>query len=62
MLDHRAAPAASGTLKLKMLPRGEWFEAEIDPPWASTMERQIDKPMPMPPALVLKKASKIRSM
>jgi hypothetical protein len=28
------------------------------PPWASMIERQIDKPMPMPVDLVVKKALK----
>jgi hypothetical protein len=31
------------------------------PPWASTIERQIERPMPMPLGLVVKKALNNRS-
>jgi len=35
--------------------------AQSRPPCASTIERLIDSPMPMPPGLVVKKASNSRS-
>ena len=38
-----------------MAPGPALAEAQIRPPWASMMERQIERPMPMPFALVVKK-------
>jgi len=32
------------------------------PPWASTIERQIDKPIPIPPCFVVKNVLKIFSI
>src|SRR5436309_1284475 len=43
----------AGRVKRKRAPRGAFAAAEIRPPWASTIERQIASPMPMPPDLVV---------
>jgi hypothetical protein len=45
-----------------MLPRGSLGDAHKRPPCASTIERQIDNPMPKPSGLVVKNASKTRSL
>ena len=45
-----------------MEPYGTPGDADKVPPWASTIERHIAKPMPIPLALVVKKASKMRSI
>ncbi len=37
------------------------WSAQMRPPWASTIERLIDRPMPMPSRRVVKKASNRRS-
>ena len=42
-----------GRLNLKTAPRGSFAPAHIRPPCASTIERQIDSPMPMPLDLVV---------
>src|SRR5712671_1258954 len=44
-----------------MEPWGTVAVAHSRPPWASTIERQIDSPIPMPLDLVVKKALKSRS-
>jgi hypothetical protein len=47
-----ARRAGSGSVNEKRAPP-PWFEAEMRPPCASTIERQIDRPRPMPPDLVV---------
>src|SRR5260221_2203378 len=54
--------AAVGTMNWKTAPRGDCGDAQRRPPWASTIDRQIDSPMPMPLGFVVKKGSKRRSM
>jgi hypothetical protein len=51
----------AGNAKWKVAPRCTFGVAHSRPPCASTMERLIDSPMPMPPGLVLKKALNSRS-
>ncbi|MNR01013.1 hypothetical protein D3C85_1168050 [compost metagenome] len=45
----------------KAAPPSGGESAQMRPPCASTMERQIDRPMPMPSALVVKNALNSRS-
>ena len=51
--------AASGSLMRNIAPRPARFSAVSWPPWASTMVRAMDKPIPMPSSLVEKNGSKI---
>ena len=53
---------ASGTVNVKAAPWGSLGVAQRRPPWASTIERQIESPMPMPLGFVVKKASNKRSV
>jgi hypothetical protein len=48
--------------KLKTAPCGSAGVAQRRPPWRSIIERQIDSPRPTPLDLVVKNASKIRSV
>jgi hypothetical protein len=41
------------SVKLKMAPRGWFASTHSRPPWASTMERQMESPMPTPLAFVV---------
>ena len=50
-----------GNATSKIAPRGSLARTESCPPCASTMDRQIDSPMPIPPGLVVKKDWKMRS-
>jgi hypothetical protein len=44
-----------------VVPWGTFAVAHSRPPWASTIERQIESPIPMPLDLVVKKGSNSRS-
>ena len=57
-----ASPAAAGKSIWKTAPFGTFADADNQPPCASTIERQIDNPIPMPSGLVVKNASKSRSI
>jgi hypothetical protein len=48
-----------GNVKWNAVPCGKLGDAQRWPPWASTIEVLIDRPIPMPPGLVVKKASKM---
>jgi hypothetical protein len=52
---------ATGIVKWNIAPSGIRGSAHKRPPWDSTRERLMDKPMPMPCDLVVKNGSKIRS-
>jgi hypothetical protein len=56
-----ASPTAAGNVNWKTAPFGRFGDAHSWPPWASTIERQIDSPIPIPSGFVVKKASKSRS-
>src|SRR5207249_5947312 len=56
-----AGAGPTGRENWKMAPCGSFGVAHSRPPCASTMERLIASPMPMPPALVLKNALNICS-
>jgi hypothetical protein len=43
---------AAGSSTLKTAPYGELDAAEILPPWDSAIDRQIDRPIPVPSAFV----------
>ena len=49
-----------GKTNWNVAPGPAWPEADSRPPWDSTIDRQIDRPMPMPSDLVVKKASNSR--
>src|SRR5689334_22101974 len=51
---------ACGKVNLKAAPFGDRCDPQKLPPWASTIDRQIQSPMPIPFGLVLKNGSKIR--
>ena len=53
-------PSAGGSTTSNIEPCGCADDADNRPPWASTMERQIESPMPMPSDLVVKNVSKTR--
>src|SRR5215831_11730854 len=42
-----------GRVKLNAAPCSPFDVAHICPPWPSTIDRQIDSPMPMPPGFVV---------
>src|ERR1700751_330915 len=48
--------APTGKVNSKVAPCGAFAVAHRRPLWASMIERQIDRPMPMPLGLVVKKA------
>ncbi len=48
-----------GSVTEKMAPPWDWFCAVMVPPWASTMVRAIDKPMPIPAGFIEKNGSNI---
>ena len=48
---------SAGRMICAVTPGPSFGANEICPPWASTIERLIDNPIPMPDALVVKKAS-----
>ncbi len=50
-----------GSITQKTAPRGSFAVAQSRPPCASTIERQINNPMPEPFDLVVSKASKMRA-
>jgi hypothetical protein len=52
---------AAGRLNCKAAPAGRFASAQRVPPWAPTMDRQIDKPIPMPLVFVVWKGLKISS-
>src|SRR5207245_11800340 len=52
----RACHRATGSEKWNIEPYGAFGVAHIAPPCASTIERQIDNPMPLPPGFVVKNA------
>jgi hypothetical protein len=45
-----------GSAKWNVAPYPSFGVAHSRPPWASTIERQIDNPIPMPAGFVVKKA------
>jgi hypothetical protein len=47
----------SGSLKRNVAPPPVRFSAHIRPPWASTIVRAMDKPIPMPFGFVVKNGS-----
>ena len=47
------AGTTRGRVKLNVAPRTGLFVAEIVPPCARTIERAIERPMPMPAGLVV---------
>src|SRR6478735_11761346 len=58
---HPFVLALVGKVKQKLAPRGKLSAAHKRPPCASTMERLIDNPMPVPSSFVVKKGSKTLS-
>lgn len=50
---HATSCVATGRVSLNSAPRGELGSADRCPPWASTMERLMASPMPMPWGLVV---------
>jgi hypothetical protein len=56
------SPPFRGNCAYKTVPCGLRGAAHRLPPCASTIDRQMDRPIPMPCDLVVKKASKIRSV
>ena len=56
-----STPIVAGNVKWNAVPCGRPGDAQRRPPWASTIDVLIDKPMPIPSGLVVKKASKMRS-
>ena len=54
-----ADASRAGRVRTKVAPRSLGSRS-IDPPWASRMRRQSARPRPLPLALVVKSASKIR--
>ena len=54
--------AKVGTVNRKILPPRRFGDAHRRPPWDSMIDRQIDKPIPIPPGLVVKKASNMWSI
>jgi hypothetical protein len=59
--NHGALSGCAGSVKLKMAPRGTLVLAHNRPPCPSMMERQIDRPIPKTPGLVVYNAPKMRS-
>ena len=53
--------ATNGTVNWKVTPAPSLQEAHSRPPCPSTIERQIERPIPIPSALVVKKALNTRS-
>ena len=49
-----------GNAKLKIEPAGLRCITQMRPPWASIIVRQMDRPIPMPLALVVKAGLKTR--
>src|SRR6267142_1143518 len=58
---HTPSIAAAGRAKRTVVPKSAFEAAQSRPPNASTMPRQIARPMPMPSAFVVKNGSKSRS-
>ena len=58
---HRDALEEIGSVKLNTAPRGVLFVAQTRPWCASTIQREIASPMPMPVSLVVKNGSNTRS-
>src|SRR6267154_5363991 len=59
MESQRAEGRFAGKAKLNRAPpRADLLSASMWPSWASMMDRQIDRPMPMPVFFVVKKLSK----
>src|SRR5712664_3028261 len=56
-----AVSAFTGRVNCNVAPWGTFAVAHSRPPWASTIERQIESPIPMPLGLVVKKALNSRS-
>ena len=54
---HGESLAEIGSVKLNVVPRGLLFVAQSRPLWASTIQRQIARPIPMPSSLVVKNGS-----
>src|SRR3954470_16869733 len=57
--DEAATAAASGSETTKVAPRSGLFSADIRPPWATTIDRQMERPSPRPSRLVVTNGSKI---
>src|SRR5262249_29659986 len=55
-------PASAGKVNRKIVPWGRPGVAHNLPPWDSIIERQIERPIPMPSTLVVKNELKIRSI
>jgi len=53
---HDVFSRAGGTVNANVAPGPALGDAQIRPPCASMMERQIDNPIPIPLGLVVKKA------
>ena len=53
ILAHESASSGTGSENRKTAPWGAFGLAHSRPPWASTIDRLIDKPMPMPSAFVV---------
>ena len=49
---HTGVPA-HGSVKWKVAPRVALLVAQMEPPWAMTIDRAIGNPMPMPPGFVV---------
>src|SRR5262249_8989999 len=58
---HRESSRIPGNVKWKVVPGPAFATAQIRPPWAPTIDRQIAGRGPMPRGLVVKKESKTRS-
>ena len=57
---HMVMPAAGSVKENRAPPCEDSLSAAMRPPWASMTERQMRRPMPIPPSLVVKKLSKRR--
>ena len=54
--------ASSGMLKLKVTPTPSFRAIQMRPEWASTIDRQIARPIPIPASLLVMNGSKIFSV
>ena len=55
---HAERSEASGRVKLNVVPASSFAVTQIRPPCASTIEREIERPMPIPDSFVVKNGSK----
>src|SRR5262249_42904427 len=58
---HISSVATAGTTKRTVVPKSGFAVAQSRPPHASTIPRQIARPMPIPSRFVVKNGSKIRA-